>query len=71
MLKGYLTYAAGVAFIIVGVYQIVTGDAKGGMEAILAGLAIIGGRRAIADNAIQGLEAVKSLKAEIKGVDCK
>lgn len=47
MLNGYLTYIAGVGFIVVGIYQIIIGDTQKGVESIVAGFAVIGGRRAI------------------------
>jgi hypothetical protein len=47
MLNGYLTYLAGIGFLVVGIYQIITGDTQKGVESIIAGFAIIGGRRAI------------------------
>ena len=48
MLNGYLTYIGGAGFVLVGIYQLLTvEDKQTGINSILAGIAIIGGRRAL------------------------
>lgn len=45
--KGYLTYAAGVSSIVLGVYQMLQGNTAEAQTLFVAGLGLLGLRRAI------------------------